>query len=163
MIPRYFTLGFQTLRRANLARLPQFKNRKGEPAHAKDDGSDWSPADWMTATVGELGELANVMKKFRRGDLTASEFKLKAAQELADTQIYLDLLAANLGIDLGLAVRDTFNKVSLRVGSSIYIDEAGQVWDHGPAGLSAQCDGGHDGPACLDPACFIRRAFPDEV
>jgi hypothetical protein len=37
-------LTFGELRRANIARLPQFKNSKGEPSHEKADGSDWSLA-----------------------------------------------------------------------------------------------------------------------
>ena len=35
-------IGFSQLRRASLARLPKFKNLKGDPAHLEPDGSDWS-------------------------------------------------------------------------------------------------------------------------
>ncbi len=115
-------LTFNTLRGANVARLPTFKNRKGQLAHAKADGSDWSPAQWLQATVGELGEYANIRKKFERGDLTEAEFMREAANELADVQIYLDLLAFRLGIDLGRATMDKFNEVSERIGSPIRID-----------------------------------------
>ena len=69
-------LTFDTLRKANIARLPEFKNSKGEPAHSKSDGSDWSPAQWLQAVIGELGEYANVMKKVERGDLTFEEANL---------------------------------------------------------------------------------------
>jgi NTP pyrophosphatase (non-canonical NTP hydrolase) len=41
------------------------------------------------------------------------------AQELADTVLYADLLAARLGINLGEAIRDKFNIVSERMGSDI--------------------------------------------
>ena len=34
-------LSFNVLRAANTRRMPQFKNAKGEPAHEKEDGSDW--------------------------------------------------------------------------------------------------------------------------
>lgn len=63
-------LTFDLLRAANLARLPVFKNRHGAIAHARPDGSDWTPAQWLQAVMGELGEFANVRKKFERGDLT---------------------------------------------------------------------------------------------
>jgi NTP pyrophosphatase (non-canonical NTP hydrolase) len=121
-------LTFNTLRGANEARLPQFKNKHGELAHAKSDGSDWSPAQWLQAVVGELGEYANVRKKFERGDLTPLEFKRMAADELADVQTYLDILAMQLGIDLGRATADKFNRVSQRVGSTVYIE--GDEWCH---------------------------------
>lgn len=114
-------LSFKTLRQANVARLPLFKNKHGELAHSKADGSDWNPAQWLQAAVGELGEYANVRKKFERGDLTYEEFCLKASEELADVITYLDILAMQLGIDLGEAVNAKFNKVSDRVKANVYI------------------------------------------
>jgi len=118
-------LTFNTLRAGNVARLPTFKNKHGQLAHDKADGSDWSPAQWLQATVGELGEYANIRKKFERGDLTEAEFMREATRELADVQIYLDLLAFRLGIDLGHATMEKFNEVSARVGSPITIDADG--------------------------------------
>ena len=118
-------LTFNTLREGNIARLPLFKNSKGEIAHSKTDGSDWSRAEWLEAVVGELGEYANESKKYRRGDLNAAEFKTKATKELADVVIYIDILAMQLGIDLGQAVMEKWNEVSRRVGVNIYIDETG--------------------------------------
>lgn len=114
-------LTFEQLRAANIARLPQFKNRYGETAHSMPDGSDWSPAQWLQAVVGELGEYANIRKKFERGDITEAEFRELAADELADTIVYLDILAFRLGIDLGEAVIDKFNRVSARVGSDVLL------------------------------------------
>lgn len=115
-------LTFNTLRAANIKRLPLFKNKHGELAHSKPDGSDWSPAQWLQAVVGELGEYANVRKKFDRGDLSMVEFKKMAAEELADVQTYLDILAFQLGIDLGKATMEKWNAVSDRVGVPIHID-----------------------------------------
>lgn len=94
-------LTFNTLREGNIARLPIFKDKHGRIVHTKKDGSDWTPAVWLQALVGELGEYANIRKKFERGDLTLGEFKGLATSELADVQIYLDILAFRLGIDLG--------------------------------------------------------------
>jgi len=118
-------LTFNGLREANRMRLPQFKNSKGDPAHSEADGSDWSPAQWLQAVTGELGEYANVRKKFERGDLTKEEFDAMARDELADVVTYLDILAFRLGIDLGNATMEKFNRVSERVGSDVVLDAEG--------------------------------------
>lgn len=115
-------LTFNVLRGANTARLPQFKNAKGEPAHTEKDGSDWCLAQWCNAVTGELGEAANIIKKVDRGDLTIDEARPKLAKEFADIVTYLDILAMRAGIDLGKATMDKFNEVSERVGSNVRID-----------------------------------------
>lgn len=115
-------LTFNTLRRANLKRLPMFKDAKGRVCHGEKDGSDWSPAQWLQAVVGELGEYANMRKKVERGDYTSDEAKPMLADELADVVIYLDILASQLGIDLGAAVMSKWNKTSEKVGAPLYID-----------------------------------------
>lgn len=96
-------LTFDELRAANIRRLPQFKNRKGEPAHSEPDGSDWKLSAWCSAVLGELGELANLIKKIERGDV----------------QTYLDILAFRCGVNLGNATANKFNRVSDRVGSDV--------------------------------------------
>ena len=112
-------LTFDALRAANRARLPKFKNKHGELAHLHPEGRDWSPAQWLQALTGELGEYANVRKKYERGDLNDAEFQECAAKELADVQTYLDILAFQLGVDLGEATRAKFNEVSERVGCDV--------------------------------------------
>jgi NTP pyrophosphatase (non-canonical NTP hydrolase) len=121
-------LTFNTLREGNLHRLPQFRNRHGQLAHSKADGSDWSPAQWLQAVIGELGEYANLRKKFERGDVDNATFHREASDELADVVTYLDILAMQLQIDLGEAVMDKFNRVSERVGSTVRIDA--EDWHH---------------------------------
>ncbi len=83
----------------------------------------WSLSDWMTATVGELGEAANVVKKLNRvrdsvrgNTETAEELQKKLRQELADTFIYLDLMAQRAGFSLADAVIETFNAKSAAIG-----------------------------------------------
>ena len=115
-------LTFNALRGANLARLPQFKNRKGEPAHSKPDGSDWCLAQWCNAVTGELGEAANLIKKIERGDMSLEEAGFELGKELADVVTYLDILAFRAGIDLGQATMDKFNEISERVGSTVRLD-----------------------------------------
>lgn len=88
--------------------------------------NSWSLSDWLTATMGELGEAANIAKKLNRvrdgipGN-TVTEEELRAAfrEEIADVFIYLDLLAQSQGIDLASAVREKFNKTSRKLGCPI--------------------------------------------
>jgi NTP pyrophosphatase (non-canonical NTP hydrolase) len=112
-------LNFLMLRGANVRRLPLFQDANGRPAHARRDGSDWSPADWMTALTGEVGEAANIIKKVRRGDFPLNDAREILGDELADIMIYLDLLAFQCGIDLEEAVIRKFNKVSDKQGIKI--------------------------------------------
>jgi len=103
-------LTFSRLRTANVTRLAH------SPGHMDDP---WSTADWVVAVVGELGELANNLKKIRRGvgypgmEMPTEE---DIAEEIADAFTYLDLLAAKLGVDVGEALVQKFNKVSERWG-----------------------------------------------
>lgn len=137
-------LTFKVLREANMRRLPQFRNKKGQLAHSKADGSDWTPAQWLQAVIGELGEYANFRKKFERGDIDDLEFARHAAKELADVATYLDILARrcldiveaggmvsmthNTGVDLGAAVVEKFNEISVRAKSTVRISEKGLFW-----------------------------------
>ena len=83
----------------------------------------WSTSDWMTATMGELGEAANIVKKLNRvrdgipGN-AESEYELRAAlkDEIADVFIYLDLMAQSLGFSLESAVAVKFNRTSRKIG-----------------------------------------------
>lgn len=108
-------LSFRTLRGANTQRIKASKFRRCE--------DEWTPAHWMQATVGELGELANLLKKVDRGDFTLDEVRQEIADEFADVQTYLDIMAMKLGIDLGRATADKFNAVSARIGSRVYIGD----------------------------------------
>lgn len=84
----------------------------------------WSLSDWMTATMGELGEAANILKKLNRardgvtnvGDPSVLELQTQFAEEIADTFIYLDLLAQAAGVELDRAVRAKFAKTSAKIG-----------------------------------------------
>lgn len=100
------SLDFAHLRAVNVARCEAAFNRL----------YDWSPTDWACAVAGEVGEACNLIKKIRRHD---SVDPCDVGDELADAVIYIDLLAARLGIDLGAAVRRKFNLVSDRVGSAV--------------------------------------------
>ncbi len=97
-------LMFGELRLLNLIRCTEY-------FHALDE---WSPTDWATAVAGEVGEACNLIKKLRRGEAVHAE---TIGKELADAVIYLDLLAARLGLNLAQCVQQKFNEVSKRRGA----------------------------------------------
>ena len=85
--------------------------------------NSWSLSDWMTATMGELGEAANVAKKLNRvrdgiigNDKTETELHSMLLDEIADTFIYLDLMAQSVGFYLEDAVKIKFKKTSQKIG-----------------------------------------------
>lgn len=90
----------------------------------------WSLSDWITATAGELGEAANIVKKLNRvrdgipGNAdTPEQLRAQLADEFADVAIYLDLMAQAAGFDLE-AIRDAkFAKTSQKIG---YDDKPGE-------------------------------------
>ena len=83
----------------------------------------WTLSDWMTATAGELGEAANIVKKLNRvrdgipgNSETPEQLRSALADELADTFIYLDLMAQAAGIDFPAAIRSKFDRTSEKIG-----------------------------------------------
>lgn len=132
------SLSFSTLRAANIRRLPLFKNAQGQPAHSQPDGSDWSIAEWVQASLGEFGELANLLKKLKRGDFNLNDDAVRhqtqcdIAREFADIITYLDITALQFGVDLGEATRLKFNEVSRRVSVDVFIDPNNECQDTDP-------------------------------
>ena len=83
----------------------------------------WSLSDWMTATAGELGEAANIIKKLNRvrdgipgNNETPEQLQGMLADEIADVAIYLDLLAQAAGFDLDTIRERKFQKTSAKIG-----------------------------------------------
>lgn len=123
------SLTFDTLRQANRERLPMFRNARGQIVH--DGHEDWTAADWLVATMGELGEAANLIKKVRREDFTDSEMNIireKIADEFADVVIYLDILANYFLIDLGKAVCEKWNATSRKIDCPLRISGTFGMW-----------------------------------
>lgn len=84
---------------------------------------EWTLSDWMTATLGELGEAANIVKKLNRerdgirgNSVGVIELRRALRREIADTFIYLDLMAQAAGFSLADAVEDTFDAKSQQIG-----------------------------------------------
>jgi len=79
---------------------------------------------------GEAGEAANVIKKIervrlgiaRQGEDVAALIE-HLATELADVIISSDLIAMDLGIDLGKAVRAKFNATSRKNGLTTTVED----------------------------------------
>lgn len=103
-----------------------FSERNRQRCEAKNGFNhslnSWSLSDWMTATAGELGEAANVIKKLNRvrdgipgNKETSDELRAQLADEIADIAIYLDLLAQAAGFNLE-TIRDAkFSKTSAKI------------------------------------------------
>ena len=80
--------------------------------------------------AGECGETCNAVKKLRRlqdatntdkDPQTRQDAIRQIADEIADTIIYADLLAASLRIDLDRAITSKFNAVSRRMNTAIVL------------------------------------------
>lgn len=69
--------------------------------------------------AGETGEACNVMKKLERerhGWAGSRDTVAHLAEELADVVICADLIAQQVGIDLGKAIVAKFDETSAKVG-----------------------------------------------
>lgn len=86
-----YGLTFQALAEANAARQVVFKNRKGEDRNVR-----WTPAQWLQATLGELGELAHVRCQYDEGAIDFETLRVESGKELADVQIYLELAGKHM-------------------------------------------------------------------
>ena len=78
--------------------------------------------------AGEAGELAEAIKKFlraERGIKGTTATREDVAAEMGDLLVSLDLLANQMGIDLGEAVRAKFNRTSEKYGMRTYIGTDG--------------------------------------
>lgn len=74
--------------------------------------------------AGETGEACNVIKKLereRQGWRGSRATREQLAEELADVIIVADLIALDLGIDLGEAVRAKFDATSAKYGLNVKI------------------------------------------
>jgi NTP pyrophosphatase (non-canonical NTP hydrolase) len=107
-------LTFESLRHANVARTKRWHST---------GIAGWSLSDWAVAMAGEAGEICNVVKKLNRArdgmvgnTKSPDELRADLGAEIADTLIYLDLLAAASGISLAAVVTAKFNAVSERHG-----------------------------------------------
>lgn len=101
----------------------QNRQRCESPSGFNHKLNSWSLSDWITATAGELGEAANIVKKLNRvrdgikGNAeTPEQLRAMLADELADVAIYLDLLAQAAGFDLETIRRAKFDRTSQKIG-----------------------------------------------
>jgi NTP pyrophosphatase (non-canonical NTP hydrolase) len=87
----------------------------------------WTDERWITAIVGELGEMANNVKKlFRATDgsvgflngETTEQLEAEIDKEWADTMLYMLLFASHRKIRASAAIREVFNAKSDQLGFS---------------------------------------------
>lgn len=78
--------------------------------------AEWPIQNWALAIAGEAGELANLVKKVVRGDLTLDAARQEILKETADVLTYSDLLVTCLGARTDEVVMAKFREVSQRVG-----------------------------------------------
>lgn len=112
---------------SSLAALQDFQARfdaahgLGFPAAPGDRSAQLHRIEFATlALAGEVGELANVVKKARRAMWTGAGAELdreRCADELADVVAYTLKLANLLGVDLEAAYRDKMDRNRARFGS----------------------------------------------
>lgn len=111
----------------NLKRFSKVNRKRCESSDGFNHPlGSWTLSDWFTATLGELGEAANIAKKINRirdnipgNTESLEELKEKLSRELADTFIYLDLLAQAADINLSSIVPEVFNAKSAKLNCPI--------------------------------------------
>lgn len=107
-------MNFETLRTANKTRQEEWT------------GSGNTTLEFRTIEVaGEFGEVAEAVKKYLRsvhGIKGSTATVEDIADEMADAIIALDLLANELEINLGEAVKTKFNKTSMKYDFETFIE-----------------------------------------
>ena len=104
------TISFSDLRDAIVLRTSKWNN--GKPC-----GIEFAAVE----LAGEAGEVCNAVKKLsrlQRGMVGGIDTTENIAEELADLVICADLLAMEIGINLGVAVANKFNTTSIKYGFS---------------------------------------------
>lgn len=116
-------LSFREFSLMNMRRHNDWPRKEGSNASA-----EWSLSDWAVAVSEETGELCGAIKRINRmraghiingkpGDVkTVEEAQLKAKKEIGDIVTYLDLLAQELGSNVGECTELAWNGVSEREG-----------------------------------------------
>ena len=102
----------ESLREANIRRAKEWHGAEKAP----------SIEYRFMELAGEVGEACNAQKKLSRTDMGirgGTEGLDHLTEELADVLICLDLVAMDLGIDLGEAVRMKFNMTSEKYGLDV--------------------------------------------
>jgi NTP pyrophosphatase (non-canonical NTP hydrolase) len=106
-----------------LEHIMEVNMRRCEAWHKSDQ--PWSNERWITAIVGELGELANNVKKIFRAEdgsvgilkgETVESLRAEIGKEWADTMLYMLLFAGHNNIDPFTAIADVFNAKSEQLG-----------------------------------------------
>lgn len=95
---------------------------------------DWDISEWLVALMGEVGELASLVKMQlrERDQLPGNKFtvdEIMIEDEIADIFMYLDLIAEWMGSDWTTILTRKFNETSRKVGLSQTILPEHYVFD----------------------------------
>jgi NTP pyrophosphatase (non-canonical NTP hydrolase) len=77
-------------------------------------GEAWTPADWCLAIAGEVGELANILKKIKRHDCPLDSVRDKIKKEVADIITYADHLMTCVEGDTEEELQKKFDEITQR-------------------------------------------------
>lgn len=117
-------MDFSELRRANIARDHEWVSPGA--------GAKLSLSFRGNELAGEVGEACNVIKKLEREQLGLIGSRATVgdlAEELADGVICIDLIAMDLDIDIGAAVKAKFNKTSEKRGLATRLEPSAALQD----------------------------------
>lgn len=90
----------------------EVNRRRCEEAFGHGPGSDWGIVEWALAICGEAGELANLIKKVRRGDFPLESVRQEVLKEIADIISYADCAMTCMGANTALELMLKFDEVS---------------------------------------------------
>lgn len=120
-------MNFELLTRMNVERCARWH---------KGGVTEWRPEQWFLATVGEMGETANALKKLWRiendmPNISSSERQLSTredaiaviGEEIADTVIYLNLFATVIKCKL----KETIALPSTKLKADHYLRKATEM------------------------------------
>lgn len=77
----------------------------------------FTPSEWLGGAYEAMLKVERVIERMKHGSIGCREAKELLGDQIAETIMYLDLLAARAGSDLEQAVRRRFNAESKRIGS----------------------------------------------
>lgn len=103
------------LKQITFAQFQELNAKRCNEAFAHDV-SGWPPVIWALAICGEAGELANRIKKVKRGEGTYESATREILFEVADVMTYCFMLMSYYGVDAGEVLMEKFDIVSQRVG-----------------------------------------------
>ena len=118
------SLTFRKFREVSMLRCKEWTKGQGDP------GVDFRVLEAAEEFCEAMQRLFGLLKRLKRSDkgmVGGVNTDIDLEEEMADTFITFDLLAASLGIDLEKAITEKFNKTSRKYGLSVFIGDLDDV------------------------------------